>query len=162
MKRVLWLLPLLAPLLAHAGALEDTAIQAFLDIQHMEHHEIWEYGGIIVERKGSLMYPLVPVTSNSRDTVAINPKLESGDRLLATYHTHTCFPRDYWTYLFSVNDLIQSAYYGVPIFMLDQCSGVIHEFQFGVDDVWATGKTVLNPQNHKKVHLPAGRIVGRL
>jgi hypothetical protein len=161
-----WLLGgllLLAPLIGHAGALEDAALEAFREIQHMAHHEIWEYGGIVIERNGHFMYPIVPRTDSLPDTVNISiPKLEPGDRLAATYHTHTCFPKQYWTYLYSINDLMQSAAYGVPNIMLDQCSGAVHEFWFGVDSVWASGQTVTNPKNNKKVHLPAGRIVGHL
>lgn len=165
MKWLLWVLLLLAPLIGHAGALEETVVNAFREIQHTSHHDIWEYGGIIVERNGQLMYPAIPHTDGKIDSLFFDMKvlLQPGDVLRATYHTHPC-SRDYWSGLFSVNDIMQSVAYRTPNFILDQCSGLVHEFWYGIDNVWDTGMTVIDTRSkeHKLIHLPSGRIVGHL
>lgn len=162
MKWLLGLL-LLLPITLHGdegGKLEAAAIKAFQLIQTLPRHQIWEYGGVIVLDQGKYYYSAVPATSNKSDSVYIDVMNRAeGKKLVAVYHTHPCLP-DYWTGLYSFNDLIQQAFFKVPSFMLDQCKMQIHEIDLAVDDPHATGRDVHVGNSEKTIHLPAGRIIG--
>ena len=163
MLKLLCALLLFSPLMGFAGELEDTAVRAFQDVQTRSHSHDWEYGGAIIYRNGELYYSAFAHTDRRADY--FNPtstvkSLLASDILVALYHTHPCI-KGYFTNLFSMNDIIVQLYWDVPAFMLDQCTMQVHEFQMGVDHVWDTGNTV-TLANGKRMHLPAGRIVGKI
>lgn len=163
MRRLLWTLLLLLPLVGHAGDLEETAVRAFRDIQKRSHANTWEYGGAIIWRNGELYYSAFARTDRKGDSISVTGAINSllaSDILVALYHTHPCL-KGYWTGLYSLNDIIVQVYWNVPAFMLDQCTMDVHEFQLGIDKVTDTGRIVTLP-NGQKMHLPAGRIVGNL
>lgn len=162
-----WLLGLLFlfPITLYSGeegGLEAAVIKAFQLIQTLPGHAIWEYGGVIVLEQGRYYYSAVPATNNKPDSVYMDVNNRAaGKHLVGVYHTHPCLP-DYWTGLYSFNDLIQQAFFRVPSFILDQCKMEIHEIDLTIDDPHATGRDVHVGDSEKIIHLPAGRIVGHL
>ena len=152
---------------AFAGELEHTAVLALKDLRQWPHAAEWEYSGFIVNRHGALLYVSAPHTDQASDHVIpdILTRLLPGDKLAGIYHNHPCYSTTHYTDYFSRADLIQAKFYDVPAFMLDNCTGDVHEFDWSVDNVRATGKDqhVILPDGRAVVyHLTPGRIVGNI
>jgi hypothetical protein len=163
MKWLLWLL-LLLPITLHGGGetLEGAAVKAFQLIQTLPGHAFWEYGGVIVIKDGRYYYSAFPTTNSKGDRVLVDVKMMAGgNKLVGIYHTHPCV-EDYWTELYSPNDLIQQMFFKVPSFILDQCKMEVHEIDLAVDNAHDTGRDVHTADGKRLIHLPAGRIVGHL
>jgi hypothetical protein len=156
--------------LARAAAattpLQDKGVAALRQAHDEPNGSSFEHGGMIVENQGTLRF-IEPFPENDQpDRVQSYDKraLLFGDRMVATYHTHPCM-RDYYHQYFSTPDVIVAMFSAVPMFMLDECTGDVHEFFALVDGVHETGDDVevCGPHCEKKiVHLPSGRIVGNI
>lgn len=162
-----FMLAMLLSSCASAGTLEHTAIAALSDLRTQPHADEWEYSGVIVYRDGTYQYSGLPYTDNFRDHVRLHIKeqLLPGDKLVAIYHNHPCYSTTLWTQYFSPADLISAKFYGVPAFMLENCTGAVHEFDWTVDTVKGSGADVgvtLPDGKKKTLHLPSGRIVGNI
>ncbi len=168
-----WLLALLAfavlPQLARAdeSAMQATAVRALRWAFYAPNGYRWEYSGIITLRDGQLGYSAFPRTLKMLDAVEMDPEKQRspGDVLMALYHTHPCKPRDYFPEYFSPQDLISAFFWHVPTFILDECTGDVHEFDPNQDRARDTGVAVTITQKNgtlRKVRLPAGRIVGNI
>lgn len=160
-------LALLVSACAPAGMLEHTAVAALHDLRTQPHAAEWEYSGVIVYRAGTYQYSGFPHTDHFRDhtLLDVEGQMQPGDKLMAIYHNHPCYSTTLWTNYFSVTDIISAKFYGVPTFMLDVCTGDVHEFDWTVDKVKGSGADVgvITPSGAKKVlHLPSGRIVGNI
>ena|SRR5271165_634219 len=146
--------------------LQDKAIEALRQAHDEPNGSIYEHGGMIVENQGSLRWIEPHPENDSPDSVLSLDKhaLIAGDRMVATYHTHPCMAGYYHAY-FSIPDVIIAIFTAVPSFMLDECTGEVHEFFTLVDKVHETGDDVEVRGAHcekKYVHLPTGRIVGNV
>ena len=138
---------------------------ALREASQQEYSVVYEYAGAIILRDGAYLYSYTPYTDKSENSVHTVPEnfIMPGDKLVATYHTHPCYPHTYFGQYFSTADVMVSIYSQVPIFVAWLCTGDVHEFQWGVDKVRDTGSDVIVELPSgllKEVHLPAGRLVG--
>ncbi len=154
-------------LTAQPAEIQATAVRALRWAFYAPNGYRWEYAGILVRHGGELGYSEFPRTLKKVDAVEMDPKrqLAPGDTLIALYHTHPCKPREYFPQFFSPQDLVSAFFWRVPTFILDECTGDVHEFDPAVDRVRDTGTVVMIRQKNgrqRKVRLPAGRIVGNI
>jgi hypothetical protein len=159
----------LVPLDAVAAdaALESAAVHALRWAFYAPNGHRWEYSGILVERNGQIMNNAFPRTLKKVDSVSMDAyqQLAPGDTLLGLYHTHPCKTKEYFSQYYSPQDLISVYYYNVPSFILDECTGDVHEFDPAVDHARESGIAVTIKRRDgtpRVVHLPAGRIVGNI
>ena len=161
------LLLLCVAMTTHAStSLQEEAVRALKDAHDSPNGALYEHGGMIVENQGTLRW-IQPTPDNAQaDGVRVLDRtlLLHGDRIVATYHTHPCM-REYYHQYFSTADVIVAMLSGVPEFMLDECTGEVHEFFSLVDKVKDTGiDALVDGPNCKRLkrHLPTGRIVGNI
>jgi proteasome lid subunit RPN8/RPN11 len=158
---------LLAPYKVPAGPLEHTALAALHDLRLQPGAEGWEYSGFIVYRDGTYQYTMFPHTDRQPDRTQFDVAAHMlfTDKLVGIYHNHPCISRTHYVQYFSVSDLISAKAYGVPAFLLNNCTGDVHVFDWAVDHVRDTGADVqVHRPDGKDVyyHLPAGRLVGNI
>lgn len=127
----------------------------------------WEYGGILVLHNGEIMNNAFPHTLKKVDAVGMDAEheLNPGDKLVGLYHTHPCKSKEYFSQYYSPQDLISVYYYHVPSFILDECTGQVHEFDPEIDHARGSGAVVTVQRadgTPRIVHLPSGRIVGSI
>jgi len=161
---------LIQPALAN-NLIEDTAILALKAAKHTPTGTTLEHGGMIFSRDsgewGTLIEYVEPVPGGSAIGVqVINKKLLlPTDELLATYHLHLCMT-GYYQQVFSRTDIRVAIISDVPEFMLDECTGDVHEFDPEVDfNEKAKGMDAhLFDKDGGLVilHLPFGRIIGNI
>jgi hypothetical protein len=153
--------------LATEGSLESAAINALRWAFYAPNGYRWEYGGILVQHQGEIMYNAFPRTLKKVDAVPMDAdrQLNAGDTLMGLYHTHPCKSKEYFSEYYSPQDLVSVYFYKVPSFILDECTGEVHEFDPAVDHARDSGKvvTIVHRNGTRRVvHLPAGRIVGNI
>lgn len=159
---------LIQPLFAN-NLIENTAILALKEAKHSPTGMIREHGGMIFQRDsefGPLVEYLEPIQGGKFDGVRVIDKdqLLKSDKLLATYHIHLCMA-GYYHQVFSAQDVIVAILSGIPEFMLDTCSGEIHEFDSKIDKIHDTGIDghLFGPNCEELLrHLPSGRIIGNI
>lgn len=147
--------------------LQPAAIHALRWAFYAPNGYRWEYGGILVLRNGEVMNNAFPRTLKKVDAVPMDAdqQLNSGDVLVGLYHTHPCKSKEYFSEFYSPQDLISVYFYHVPSFILDECTGDVHEFDPAVDHARDSGTVVTIRRldgTPRLVHLPAGRIVGNI
>lgn len=167
MKQLVAVLFFCLPALAFAGPLEHVAVAALKDLRQLPSADQWEYSGFIVYRDDAYLYTMFPHTDKLHAGVMfdIRAHMLPNDKLAGIYHNHPCYSLTYFTSYFSIPDIISAKFYGVPAFMLDNCTGEVHEFDWSVDTVRGTGddKTVFFEDGTTKIlHLPKGRIIGNI
>jgi hypothetical protein len=118
-------------------------------------------------RDGAVMNNAFPRTLKRLDAVPMDAaqQLSPGDTLVGLYHTHPCKSKQFLSGYYSPQDLISVFFYRVPSFILDECTGDVHEFDPATDQVRASGRVITITQSNgtsRLVHLPAGRIVGNI
>ncbi|MGH8217647.1 MAG: hypothetical protein ACREUT_03615 [Steroidobacteraceae bacterium] len=150
-----------------ADAIWATAVRALRWAFYAPNGYRWEYSGILIRRNGELGYSEFPRTLKKVDAVEMDPSKQKapGDMLVALYHTHPCKPREYFPQYFSPQDLISAFFWHVPTFILDECTGDVHEFDPAIDQARDTGVIVeikTKSGRSRRVRLPAGRIVGNI
>src|SRR5271157_2529722 len=121
---------LIQPVLANS-LLETTAILALKTAKDSPTGTTLEHGGMIYGHpsdSGPIVEFMEPTPGGSSVAVRVVnlDLLKSGDILLATYHLHLCMT-GYYHALFSTQDVIAAILTGVPEFMLDECTGEVHE-----------------------------------
>ena len=149
--------------------LERTAIEALRAAKHSATGTTNEHGGMLYwhhSDDGPILEFLEPTPAGSPTSViVVNKDLLSGDdELTATYHVHLCMNGYYHAY-FSTQDVIVSILTGMPEFMLDECTGDVHEFDSRRDKIHDTGidaKTCGPNGEELDRHLPSGRIIGNI
>jgi proteasome lid subunit RPN8/RPN11 len=170
MKYRLWLLMASTALLAQQTLantpLQDKAIEVLRQAHDAVNGSIYEHGGMLVENRGTLRFIEPHPDNASPDSVNVTDRraLRPGDMLVGTYHTHPCM-RGYYHQYFSTPDVIVAMFTAVPAFMLDECTGDVHEFFAAIDSIHDTGDYLSVRGAHcKKIvrHLPIGRIVGNV
>jgi hypothetical protein len=149
------------------GSLESAAVSALRWAFYAPNGYRWEYGGILVLHDGEVMYNAFPRTLKKVDAVPMDAykQLNPGDELIGLYHTHPCKSKEYFSQYYSPQDLVSVYYYRVPSFILDECTGKVHEFDPAVDRAKSSGTVVtiaLRDGRRRIVHLPSGRIVGNI
>jgi hypothetical protein len=157
------LLPL--PSLADESQLEAVAVRALRWAFYASNGYRWEYSGILVIHDGQLRYSASPSTLKKVDAVEMDVEKQRtpGDTLVGLYHTHPCKSDEYFPQYFSPQDLVSAFFYHVPTFILDECTGEVHEFDPLRDRAADTGTVVrvLRKDGTRTwVRLPAGRVVG--
>jgi hypothetical protein len=158
--------PVAVPPPADETLLQLTAVRALRWAFYYPNGYRWEYSGILTTRDGVLNYAF-PRTLKKVDAVEMDAdKLRSpGDTLVGLYHTHPCKSADYFPQYFSPQDLVSAFFYRVPSFILDECTGDVHEFDPVHDRVQDTGAlvTILRKDGTpRRVCLAAGRVVGNI
>ncbi len=150
---------------ADEALLQSTATRALRWAFYAPNGYRWEYSGILVTHDGELHYSPSPRTLQKVDAVEMDADklLAPGDVLVGLYHTHPCKPEQYFSQYYSPQDLVSAFFYHVPTFILDECTGKVHEFD-PVHDVAADTGTVVpvmrKDGTRKWQRLPAGRVVG--
>lgn len=151
-----------------ADLLERTAVQALKAAKHSPTGMQVEHGGMIISRQtasGRVLEYIEPTGDGDPTSVTVlNRKLLGpDDELVATYHIHLCMDGYIHAY-FSTADVITAVFSSRPEFMLDSCTGLVHEFDPAVDKVHGPGSqdfVVATPDGNGKLrHLPSGRIIG--
>jgi len=148
---------------------ELTAIAALIAAKHSATGTTDEHGGMIFNHPtdhGIVVEYIEPGGGNAVSVPVIDRKLlkDKNGTLLATYHVHLCMAGYYHQY-FSVQDVVVAILSGVPEFMLDECTGDIHEFDPMVDRVHDTGIDghIAGPHcEDLPRHLPSGRVIGNI
>jgi hypothetical protein len=146
--------------------LQLTAVRALRWAFYYPNGYRWEYSGILTTRDGVLGYAF-PRTLKKVDAVEMDADKQRtpGDTLVGLYHTHPCKSADYFPQYFSPQDLVSAFFYRVPSFILDECTGDVHEFDPVHDRVQDTGTlvTILRKDGTpRRVCLAAGRVVGNI
>jgi hypothetical protein len=145
--------------------LQATATRALRWAFYAPNGYRWEFSGILVTRDGQLGYSPFPRTLGLVDAADMDVEKQraSGDTLVGLYHTHPCKPGAYFSQYFSPQDLISAFFWHVPTFILDECTGKVHEFDPIQDRAADSGIIVrmLMRDGHRRwLHMPAGRVVG--
>jgi proteasome lid subunit RPN8/RPN11 len=151
--------------LADELQLESMAVRALRWAFYAPNGYRWEYSGVLVTREGQLVYSVAPRTLKMVDAVEMDAEkqLTPGDTLVGIYHTHPCKSDEYFPQYFSPQDLVSAFFYHVPTFILDECTGEVHEFDPMHDRAADTGtvvKVLRKDGRRVWVRLPAGRVVG--
>ncbi len=154
-----------SPAFADESELQETAVRALRWAFYFPNGYRWEYSGILVTREGQLSYSPFPRTLKMVDAVEMDADKQRtpGDTLVGLYHTHPCSSVDYFPQYFSPQDLVSAFFYHVPTFMLDECTGKVHEFDPLQDRAADTGTLVKVLRKDGTTHwlrLPSGRVVG--
>jgi proteasome lid subunit RPN8/RPN11 len=157
------LLPL--PSLADESRLEAVAVHALRWAFYAPNGYRWEHSGILVIHNGQLRHSASPSTLKKVDAVEMDVEKQRipGDILVGLYHTHPCNSDEYFPQYFSPQDLVSAFFWHVPTFILDECTGEVHEFDPLRDRAADTGTVVriLRKDGSRTwVRLPAGRVVG--
>jgi hypothetical protein len=150
---------------ADDAQLQQTAVRALRWAFYAPNGYRWEYGGILVMRGEQLGYSAFPRTLKKVDAVPMDVDKERspGDIVVGLYHTHPCKPQEYFPQYFSPQDLVSAYFYRVPTFILDECTGKVHEFDPVLDHASDSGVVVTMVRrdgSRHRVRLPAGRVVG--
>jgi hypothetical protein len=154
-----------SPSFSDEAQLQATAVRALRWAFYAPNGYRWEYSGILVTRDGQLSYSAFPRTLKMVDAVEMDVEKQraSGDILVGLYHTHPCNSEEYFPQYFSPQDLVSAFFWHVPTFMLDECTGKVHEFHPMQDRAADTGivvRVVRKDGTRNWLRLPAGRVVG--
>jgi len=149
--------------------LQTIAMAALLAAKHSPSGTTNEHGGMLYGHPsdfGPVVEYVEPTPGGSPTSVTVVDRSQLGpdDVLLGTYHVHLCMEGYYHAY-FSTTDVVTAILSGVPEFMLDECTGEVHEFDPHQDRVHDTGidGTICGPNGEAlKRHLPSGRIIGNI
>jgi hypothetical protein len=151
--------------LADEAPLQEMATRALRWAFYAPNGYRWEFSGILVTREGQLTYSPFPSTLKLVDAVEMDVEKQrvSGDTLVGLYHTHPCKPGAYFSQYFSPADLISAFFWHVPTFILDECTGKVHEFDPVQDRAADSGiivRMLMRDGRKRWLRLPAGRVVG--
>jgi hypothetical protein len=134
-------------------SLHEAATYAALRLEECSH--VYECSGVIAQDPADGKYVPGPVrTDYNSSAVQVNRVVPYGWRLVADIHTHPCVP-GFHTGIFSDSDLIDSLTSRTISYMVDLCTGDVHEFIPGkspVDDV----------KVQEDFYLTAGKIIGHV
>jgi hypothetical protein len=152
-----------APLLANTP-LQDLAVQALKAAHNSKTGATVEHGGMLIRNGESIRF--VEPRQGQETTIRVIDRdvLNPGDYIAGTYHTHLCMS-GYYHQVFSTQDVVMAIFSGLPEFMLDECTGEVHEFNTKIDKLRDTAIVGhLFGENCEKVdkYLPAGIIVGNI
>jgi len=163
MKLIAILLLASAPAFSNT-LLQDTAIIALRAAHDSATGTVVEHGGMLIKSGDDYRFVEPAQGDETGIRVVDFSQLKAGEQLIGTYHTHLCMAH-YYHGLFSKQDVIAAYLTGVPEFMLDECTGEVHEFNSRVDHVWETGvPSHIFGKDCEKVDilLPVGRVVGNI
>jgi hypothetical protein len=160
-------LALPATSLADEAELQAMAVRALRWAFYAPNGYRWEFSGILVTREGQLSYSPFPRTLKMVDAAEMDVEKQrvSGDTLVGLYHTHPCKPDAYFSQYFSPADLISAFFWHVPTFILDECTGQVHEFDPVLDRAADSGivvRMLMRDGKKRWLRLPAGRVVGNI
>jgi hypothetical protein len=152
-----------APLFANTP-LQDVAVQALKAAHNSKTGATVEHGGMLIRNGEGIRFIEPRQGEEAAIRVIDRDILKEGDTLAGTYHTHLCMS-GYYHQVFSTQDVVVAIFSGLPEFMLDECTGEVHEFNVKIDKIRDTAIVGhLFGENCEKVdkYLPAGYIVGNI
>jgi hypothetical protein len=113
--------------------LQDMAIAALTAAHASDTGTQIEHGGMLIRgTDGSLRFFEPHVGDETGIQIVDFHILKQGELMMGTYHTHLCMAH-YYHAVFSKQDVISAFLTGVPEFMLDECTGLVHEFDSRAD-----------------------------
>ncbi len=135
--------------------LHAAAIYAAMRLENCSHY--YECSGFITVDPKDNKFVVSPVrTDYHSDSVRVDDETNPSDwKVVADFHSHPCVPHHY-TGLFSGEDMIGAMMTRTTAYMVDLCTGDVHEFIPGVtkvDDV---------PIGEGGEFLSAGKIIGHV
>lgn len=141
----------ISPKLRQFDTLHEAAIYDAARLEECSH--VYECAGLIA-RAANGKFVAGPVwSSNFSDHVVMHNKVPYGWTLIATVHSHPCL-QDHWTGLFSPEDMLGSLVSRTVGFMVDLCTGDVHEFLPGITRV---DQTLVGD-----IYITAGNIIGHV
>ncbi len=138
------------------ATMEEAAIEA--EHQAYELAPRFEAGGMIYQNNADHTFTFTePFTNHSPDQLVTPHAVRyDGYTMVADYHTHPCYP-DFYTELFSPDDIRSNISWDITGFILDGCRGYVHRFRPGID---APDAVVITKEDGTKYNLTPGIIVG--
>jgi hypothetical protein len=134
--------------------LHAAAIYAALRLEDCSH--VYECSGYIaVDPKGKFVVSPVRTDYNSDNVRVEDDEGPSDWKVVADFHSHPCVPHHY-TGLFSGEDMIGALMGRKTAYMVDLCTGDVHEFIPGKDRV------DVEPIHDGDEYLSPGRIIGHV
>ena len=135
--------------------LEEAGVQASQRAANCSHY--YECGGIIALRPSDHKYVVGPVqSSRSGDSVHFERNAPLGWKVVANYHSHPCLPDTHYVDFFSPEDLMGDTMNKEPGFMVNLCTGDVHEFDPSRD---SPNDTLVGDEGIYSTH---GRTVGNI
>lgn len=132
--------------------LEEAAVHAEARAYVCSHY--YECGGTIAQRPDG-RYVVGPVSSDYHgDDMMIHHGVPAGWKLVADFHTHPCLPDSHLPGYFSPQDTMENIAKRITGFVLDQCTGKVHEFD----------PLTMKPdaEQVEGYYLTAGRVIGQI
>jgi proteasome lid subunit RPN8/RPN11 len=153
--------------LADEAELQAMAVKALRWAFYAPNGYRWEFSGILATKDGQLGYSQFPRTLKMVDAAEMDVEKQrtAGDTVVGLYHTHPCKPDAYFSQYFSAQDLISAFFWHVPAFILDECTGNVHEFDPAQDRAADSGivvRMLMRDGKKRWIRLPAGRVVGNI
>jgi Domain of unknown function (DUF4329) len=106
--------------------LEEAGVHASARAYQCSH--AYECGGVIAQRPDG-KYVVGPIQSTySGDSLETSSSVPAGWKLVANYHSHPCNNESHFTTFFSPIDISNNLSHRITGFMVDLCSGDVHEF----------------------------------
>lgn len=137
--------------------LREAAVEAARRLYQCSHY--YECGGIIAQDpKGKYVIGPNMVTLDHGDEVNVPHGVPIGWKFVAEFHSHPCLPVTHEVSFFSPNDTSNYLENKIVGYMLDQCTGEVHEFVPGRDSPNDTEMLPGNPGSWS-TH---GRVIGKI
>lgn len=133
-----------------SDTLRDAAIYGASRLEQCSQY--YECSGFIVTDKDGKFLNSPVRTDYGSDHVRVSTHTPADMKRVADIHSHPCVP-EHVTGKFSPEDMIESITTRMPAYMVDLCTGDVHEFLPGVTkpdevydkdaEIWMTGGTVI-------------------
>lgn len=135
--------------------LEEAGVYAAKRLYQCSH--VYECGGVIAKRPDG-KFEVGPVSSSyDGDHVGIDHSVPPGYKMVADYHSHPCLPDSHAVEFFSPQDIAGDTALRIVGFMLDECTGAVHEFTPGRD-----APNDVQVDEMELIFLTRGRVVGHI
>jgi hypothetical protein len=119
--------------------------------------QAYECGGPIAQRPDG-KYVVGPIHSDyDGASVTINHGVPRGWKLVGDYHSHPCNAESHEVAYFSPSDLGGNTFMHIIGFMVDLCTGQVHEFDPSRDQ-----PDNEEPATSPGIHITQGRIIGHI
>jgi len=106
--------------------LEEAGVRASLRASQCSF--VYECGGAIAQRPDGKFVVGPVMSSYSGDSVEVPHGVPDGWKLVADFHTHPCLSSSHTPSYFSGPDVANSVRYHIVGFVVDLCTGLVHEF----------------------------------
>lgn len=136
-------------MLPRFASLHEAAVYGAARLERCSHY--YECGAEIATDSAGKFVMSGVTTNYKSDSVRIPEAVPLGFKLVADIHSHPCLPNAY-PQVFSPDDIISSITTRTTAYLVDLCTGKVHEFVPGVtkpdevlidDDTWLTEGVVI-------------------